>query len=336
MNLDRFDELLSMYLDNELDEPHAPQLAAFVRDDPAYRRRFVQQTKLAGLLHGAVATRTLSESTIKRTMEALPLRRLTKDEIDRMTPDARVRIAAVTHEFEAHSAQHRTKRVLIQRWHVAAALLIAMAGAWIGFRVIAASANQYNPQTLATPAVLERSSGKVFITSSVSDSKQPARGGQALNTLDGVETQPGAKAVVKYWDGTTLTLTGSDTGKLWMSDRQNDIGERTRHRASSLGKRVVLESGVLVVTAAKQPANEPMVLITPHADAEIIGTKFTLTVTPNATRLDVFEGSVKFTRSTDNNSILVSGSQHVVTGTGTGKLEVQPGSLEIPNSPDPP
>jgi hypothetical protein len=83
------------------------------------------------------------------------------------------------------------------------------------------------------------------------------------------------------------------------------------------GKRVSLKQGVLAAQVAKQPAGEPMLFMTATAEARVLGTRLTLSVTPTSTRLEVREGKVRITRKDDNASVEV-GSEHVVTaGKGT-------------------
>jgi hypothetical protein len=55
-----------------------------------------------------------------------------------------------------------------------------------------------------------------------------------------------------------------------------------------------------------------MILRTPQAEARVIGTRFTLTVNSNATRLDVTEGRVRFTRLSDSSSVRVDADNFAV------------------------
>jgi ferric-dicitrate binding protein FerR (iron transport regulator) len=127
--------------------------------------------------------------------------------------------------------------------------------------------------------------------------------GHKLTAGDSIETSgKTSQAVVEFADGTRMVL-GADTivDSIKIAD----------------GKRVSLKQGVLAAQVAKQPAGEPMLFMTATAEARVLGTRLTLSVTPTSTRLEVREGKVRITRKDDNASVEV-GSEHVVTaGKGT-------------------
>jgi hypothetical protein len=77
-----------------------------------------------------------------------------------------------------------------------------------------------------------------------------------------------------------------------------------------------MDRGFLSVEAVRQPVGRPMILTTPHSEATVLGTEFTLYATALYTRLDVREGRVKFTRLPGVTSIIVTGSHYAIAGTG--------------------
>jgi len=81
------------------------------------------------------------------------------------------------------------------------------------------------------------------------------------------------------------------------------------------GKRFELDIGKLEASVARQRPFRAMILKTPHAEARVLGTRFTLTVSSNATRLDVTEGLVRFTRTSDEQSVRVGADQFAVAAT---------------------
>src|SRR6185436_1575373 len=82
------------------------------------------------------------------------------------------------------------------------------------------------------------------------------------------------------------------------------------------GKRVSLKQGVLAAQVARQPAGEPMIFTTASAEARVLGTRLTLSVTPGSTRLEVREGKVRITRRDDGASVEVGADHFVTCGKG--------------------
>lgn len=302
--MERFDQLVEDHLDGELLNSELREFADLMRDTPSNRARFVGQAEVAGLLANHFHTEN-ADAVIARTMVSLPAK-----------PGAQA-VDATTHEIMATipsapaaiiarplPTPHSRWRV----WVLAATLLVLAAG--IAMRYIA-----FHPGQLAGIATL-RANGDVRILSALTGDQRPAgNGDETLQSLDGVELGANSSATISFWDQTTLHLTGVGT-KLWMSNRQNSTGERLLSRTGNLGKHLVLESGVLTVKAAKQPANAPMIVITPQGDAEIVGTQFVLTVTAISTKLDVTEGVVRLTRAADNASVDVSADQTATVDSG--------------------
>jgi ferric-dicitrate binding protein FerR (iron transport regulator) len=139
--------------------------------------------------------------------------------------------------------------------------------------------------TIAFVAHVESAAGKVSVP-----------GGKGLKPGDGVETGPDGYALVRLGDGTKVELGGSTA--------ISKVSERS----------VQVERGLVEVDAAKQPAGKPLVFGTPHAEAAVLGTGFTLWVTSRYSRLDVREGRVRFARLPGVTSATVGAGQFAVTG----------------------
>jgi hypothetical protein len=82
--------------------------------------------------------------------------------------------------------------------------------------------------------------------------------------------------------------------------------------ALSGGKRFDIGQGKVEASVARQRPFHPMTLRTPQAEARVLGTRFTLSVTSNATRLDVYEGKVRFTRKSDSMAVRVPAGHYAV------------------------
>jgi hypothetical protein len=97
------------------------------------------------------------------------------------------------------------------------------------------------------------------------------------------------------------------------------ITERTEVKVTSLsrGKRFYLLSGKLEASVARQRPFQPMRLMTPMAEAQVLGTKLTLYTTAKRTRLEVTEGAVRITKLGSEDSTKVSGGHYAVVAANT-------------------
>jgi ferric-dicitrate binding protein FerR (iron transport regulator) len=131
--------------------------------------------------------------------------------------------------------------------------------------------------------------------------RKPVAAGQVIASGHGLSTGPGnAAAVLVFPDATRLELRP---------------GTVLAELSSTPGKRVVMEKGSLYADVAKQPAGQPMVFATKHAEATVLGTKLSLSCA-EATKLELKEGKVRFTRSEDRKSVDVPAGQYCVAGKG--------------------
>jgi len=151
-------------------------------------------------------------------------------------------------------------------------------------------------ETAIAVATVESIRGEVFAL--VGGERKPVAAGQALASGQGLGTGAGnAAAALVYPDGTRLELR---SGTL-LSDLS--------------AKKLVLERGSLLADVARQPAGQPMVMATKHAEATILGTKLTLSCA-ETTKLELKEGKVRFTRSEDKKSVELAAGQYSVAGKG--------------------
>ena len=123
----------------------------------------------------------------------------------------------------------------------------------------------------------------------VSDGEKLAAG--TLETLG--ET---ASAQLQFADGTIISLTGES--ELSFSEEDQKL--------------LVLRKGSLSAQVKPQPRGHPMIVRTPSAEAEIIGTTFNLSARPDDTLLKVDEGLVRLKRLADGTSIDVPAQSSAV------------------------
>jgi hypothetical protein len=132
------------------------------------------------------------------------------------------------------------------------------------------------------------------------------RAGQTLIATAGMSLSAGD--VLRASENGTATIT-------FVPEKTRvSLNAGTELKLSSLlhGKRFELHLGKLEASVAPQRPFRPLVLNTPHADARVVGTHFILTVATNATRLDVTEGSVRFTRISDRRAVRVPAGSYAV------------------------
>jgi hypothetical protein len=82
------------------------------------------------------------------------------------------------------------------------------------------------------------------------------------------------------------------------------------------GKQFELRVGGLHANVARQRPFRSMVVRTPQAEARVLGTEFTLTVSSNTTRLDVTDGRVGFKGTNSAATIKVRTGEYAIAGEG--------------------
>ncbi|RPH41064.1 MAG: hypothetical protein EHM91_10450, partial [Planctomycetota bacterium] len=144
-------------------------------------------------------------------------------------------------------------------------------------------------ETILVVARLEQVKGQVEV-----DSASVPEGFE-LPADKGVRTGTEGSVTLRLSDSTVVELAGD-----------------TRVTQVSTEKRIVLDAGTATAQVTRQQPGRPLLFITPHAEARVLGTKLTLTVGPSETRLEVREGRVKLTRLSDNASVEVTAGQFAI------------------------
>lgn len=105
-----------------------------------------------------------------------------------------------------------------------------------------------------------------------------------------------AWAELTFHDGTTVTVSGRSL--LTFSEQKQKI--------------VHLRYGNISANVAPQPTGRPMLILTPSAQMNVLGTQFNVDAQSDSTRLVVNEGRVRLKRNTDGKEVEVD-AQHSVT-----------------------
>lgn len=106
-------------------------------------------------------------------------------------------------------------------------------------------------------------------------------------------------AAIRLDDGSRIELTGDGDASL-------DDGARLR-----------LARGTARVTAVQRGAGHALTIASPLAEAQVLGTRFTVTAQAGTTRLDVAEGRVRFTRRADGATLEVGAGAWAIVAPGT-------------------
>ena len=136
-------------------------------------------------------------------------------------------------------------------------------------------------------AEIKKVEGEAFIKKG--SGRIPATPGAPIVAGDVLETTKG-RLTAKYADGTSIEL---------------EPGTRLEGLE---GKKPLLTAGTLIADVKPQPAGHPIIFRTANAEAIVVGTRLTLTVSPGRTLLQVLEGKVRLKRA-DGRKILVSKGQ---------------------------
>jgi hypothetical protein len=165
-------------------------------------------------------------------------------------------------------------------------------------------------EAVASEIVLERVDGDVFVTGG--GARKSGRTGDPVRPGQGVETGGGKSlAVLAFPDGTRVEV------------RPDTQVREIRERSAKAGKSLTIPHGAIWAQVRPQPVEHPLVLQFPRGEARVLGTVFTLQVDADPkglTRLDVQEGKVRFTRSSDNRSVEVAAGHSASSGQGAELL----------------
>jgi ferric-dicitrate binding protein FerR (iron transport regulator) len=138
--------------------------------------------------------------------------------------------------------------------------------------------------TEAAVAVIETVDGTAWLGSPEGE-RSAARAGGPVFAGRGIATE-GAKsrATLVFADRTRVEL-GGETRVARVEEAPASV--------NGAGKRLQLAAGTLVVDAVRQPKSRPLVVITPHAEATVQGTRFTISADASRTSLQVERGEVQ-------------------------------------------
>jgi ferric-dicitrate binding protein FerR (iron transport regulator) len=162
-------------------------------------------------------------------------------------------------------------------------------------------------------ARMEMTQGAVSFRTSRGETLIPGSSREALPAGVLVSEGESSAAQWRFLDGTLVTLSG-DTEISFSDDAQKVLRVRR---------------GTLTAEVKPQPPDAPLVVETPTARVEVLGTIFTLAAEPERTRINVAEGRVRLKRLVDGETVEVPG-EHSCVASLDARGKLQP---EVPDRP---
>lgn len=276
-------ELVEAYLDDDLTDGEARELRALVKRDAALCGRFLAEVRWHIQLSDRLRT------------PGIPLGERVEAVLDAEGRAPRV-ADAVAARIAARSSRRNkisTRFLRLQRRRRGAPWWIAVAAGFL-LVVIINLLVPLAPDRLATVhgdrGTIERGGALVRL------------GAQEQNLADGdVVVAEGGELVIHYPDRTTVDLSAG--GRLLV---------RAGVRAGA--KRLELERGALFARVAKQKPGEALLVVTPQANATVLGTTFQVRIESVGTRLTVEEGRIAFARRAGGDAVEVAGGRSAIAG----------------------
>lgn len=322
----RFEELVCAYLDSGLLPEQEFELLQMI-EHPEYARLFAELARQDSEIKGTLATPVADD-----TMAGVINREIDYRDGSQSRRQSRV-YQAVMGEIgsESRRPSHVPMPVLLPQtqpkpperpffhWTMAvsavlhAAVIALVITLHFSARQPATVANNTDPiqpapvEPVQPGAVYNPSEAKISHVTGDSfsiqdENRKQALLGSPLNDNDIVETIGTKSSVdIRFIDGTQVNLRPDS--------RMRKLGGQEAYANS---KCIYLERGTLNAAVAPQPSQAPMRMITPNAEAMILGTKFQLSTYPGQTQLEVTEGLVKFTRLSDGKSVDVKAGSYAI------------------------
>lgn len=225
--------------------------------------------------HAAVNQRLRDDAELREHLREIAEQAVAMGDMDRQRAT----------DASAGSVHVAEKRAAFTHWlALAASVTLLASSAWLWF-----DSHESPVLTLvdSSGTVVWNHGGEMRVN--VSEGEKLAAG--TLETLG-----EAASAQLQFADGTIISLTGES--ELSFSEENQKL--------------LVLRKGSLSAQVKPQPLGHPMIVRTPSAEAEIVGTTFNLSARPDDTLLKVDEGLVKLKRLADGSSIDVPAQSSAV------------------------
>lgn len=277
----RLPELTQVYLDDDLTDGEARELRSLVKDK-ALRARFLTEVRW----HIQVSDRLRTPG--------IPLSERVDAVLDAEGRTPRIADAVADSISPRSSRRNKVSaRFLRRRRRMAAPWWIAAAAALVAVIVVV---------QLSTTGPLQG----VLV-----------RGDHGLVERDG-QTQRLATQPRRLADGDVVTADGSDLLITFPDGTEIDLSSGGRvvlHAgAASAGKHLELQRGALLARVTRQREGSSLLVGTPQANANVLGTTFLVRVESSGTRLVVEEGRIAFSRRSGGDVVEVPAGRSALAG----------------------
>jgi hypothetical protein len=306
-------------LDGEITDAEYEELRRLLAEDEQARRVHFSLCQQEGLLRAQAADFDVAESTMAQ-LRAIEADSVTPPPLPQpVPPPVAPAVPAPTSVVvdRGPSVRSRTgRRRRTRRWRplfwvgCTACLLLVAVGLAVHLGLPVPSWNVQVARVLPPePARL----------ANVSPGVQIARDGKSLDAETGLDLQPGdrisvpeqAWAAFVYEDATRVLLHPGAEAVF-----QPPVGENP----NAASKRLLLRQGTLAAHVARQSPARAAEITTSNAAVRVLGTRLLLATSPDRTHLDVLQGQVQLTRSSDGASVKVSAGFSAVAQPGAELL----------------
>ena len=278
MSEDRFEELLGGLLDDELTSEELSELVKLARDNPS------------------------RQEEIQRQLESAEMIALSEDELR----DASLFVSAIQGRIGEDAFVSRVQSAIrgggarrtVLPWFIASAAILVLA-----FIVLSQPGTE-TPRNAGgrAPAPIARIAELTGSMTWIGD-----RGLVDDNPEAGDELTGGTLELHSL--NALVEIVFNDRSSIWISGP----AELTLSDGKT-GKHIRLREGALSLDVSPQPADRPLRLTTPSAEAIVLGTQFNVTVDSTSTHLTVNEGLVRVKRLADGSVQEVPADHRVVAG----------------------
>ena len=278
--LAELDLLLSELVDDRLDAQGRVALEALLKSDPEGLDHYIRFMALSSDLHDAAAVALSLDD---------------EEAADGTAPEDTLHVAASVEDANIRLGE-TAPRGQRRRWPVWAAAgataitaaMIAFTMWWLDARVTVTSSDGgfRIGQFEGIAGTVEIGDGE--------DSFAQASAGQEVRSGQRVVTRgPDAHAAVRLQDDTVFMLSGDTRLAFPFAD----------------ANRVCVERGNLVADVEPRPADRPLVICTPEANVEVLGTRLSVSREPEKTCVAVLEGEIRITRLSDQREVELDSGQ---------------------------
>jgi hypothetical protein len=328
---ERFDDLVSLHLDGHLNDDQEAEFLTYL-EDAEYQRAFLEfvhtDRAIAGLSANLVGDKTLA-ALVRQDIEKTIAEQATQAASIPTVPSLLPGVGSAGLQkpeppmprprpswFAFGTSGCHLSEVLAGRqfWRVFVALgvLLAVVVVLVTWKR-GAHEREVTTADLQEIARLEDIAGDVRVVTAKGQTTS-IKSSAAITSGDTIRTRGAQSTVfVVYGDGTRLTLVG-DTDVTC-----TDQGHKS----------VVVHQGTLAASVKPQPRGKPMLLATPAAQVEVLGTQFLVEALRDQTDLSVTQGSVRLIRISDGKAVDVPSGKRLLA-TDRAELAIE----DIPQPPD--